>query len=106
MFSKTKCVGFLNGFRTRFYVSKRGAGKWFPDAEWLREFDGPVMYPNEVNRNWKRLPWNAKMSPAMKKVKNTIVNFGPAHPAAHGVLRMLVELEGEVNIILDENERS
>lgn len=27
-----------------------------------------------------------------------IVNFGPAHPAAHGVLRLMLELEGEVII--------
>jgi len=24
------------------------------------------------------------------------VNFGPAHPAAHGVLRLILELDGEV----------
>ena len=24
------------------------------------------------------------------------LNFGPQHPAAHGVLRLLVQLEGEV----------
>ncbi|MBF0126059.1 MAG: NADH-quinone oxidoreductase subunit D, partial [Magnetococcales bacterium] len=27
---------------------------------------------------------------------NYTVNFGPQHPAAHGVLRMLLELDGEV----------
>lgn len=31
-----------------------------------------------------------------KKVKNFTVNFGPQHPAAHGVLRLVIELEGEV----------
>lgn len=28
------------------------------------------------------------------------VNFGPQHPAAHGVLRLVLELDGEVNIFL------
>lgn len=28
--------------------------------------------------------------------KNVTINFGPQHPAAHGVLRMLVEMDGEV----------
>ena len=28
--------------------------------------------------------------------QNYTVNFGPQHPAAHGVLRMLLELDGEV----------
>jgi len=31
-----------------------------------------------------------------KEVKNYSMNFGPQHPAAHGVLRLVLELEGEV----------
>ena len=31
----------------------------------------------------------------MKKNKNFIINFGPQHPAAHGVLRLILELKGE-----------
>ena len=30
------------------------------------------------------------------KIQNTTINFGPQHPAAHGVLRLIVELDGEV----------
>jgi NADH dehydrogenase (ubiquinone) Fe-S protein 2 len=30
------------------------------------------------------------------KIKNYLINFGPQHPAAHGVLRMVVELNGEI----------
>ena len=32
----------------------------------------------------------------VKKVKNFLLNFGPQHPAAHGVLRLVLELDGEV----------
>jgi NADH dehydrogenase (ubiquinone) Fe-S protein 2 len=33
---------------------------------------------------------------AAKKVKNFTLNFGPQHPAAHGVLRLVLEMNGEV----------
>jgi NADH dehydrogenase (ubiquinone) Fe-S protein 2 len=31
-----------------------------------------------------------------KQVKNFTLNFGPQHPAAHGVLRLVLEMNGEV----------
>jgi len=31
-----------------------------------------------------------------KKIKNFTINFGPQHPAAHGVLRLVLELQGEI----------
>jgi NADH dehydrogenase (ubiquinone) Fe-S protein 2 len=30
------------------------------------------------------------------KIKNLTLNFGPQHPAAHGVLRLVVNLDGEI----------
>jgi len=33
---------------------------------------------------------------AETEIKNLTMNFGPQHPAAHGVLRLVVEMEGEI----------
>ena len=30
------------------------------------------------------------------EITNYTINFGPQHPAAHGVLRMVMELDGEI----------
>jgi hypothetical protein len=35
-------------------------------------------------------------TPPKRKLRNFKINFGPQHPAAHGVLRLIVELDGEV----------
>ena len=37
-----------------------------------------------------------KKSELARKIKNFTINFGPQHPAAHGVLRLVLELNGEV----------
>jgi NADH dehydrogenase (ubiquinone) Fe-S protein 2 len=37
----------------------------------------------------------------INELKNLIVNFGPQHPAAHGVLRLILELNGEVIVNAD-----
>jgi NADH-quinone oxidoreductase subunit D len=33
---------------------------------------------------------------AQTEIKNLTINFGPQHPAAHGVLRLVLEMDGEV----------
>lgn len=45
---------------------------------------------------WVLPPWNSRQAPSEKGVKNLTINFGPQHPAAHGVLRLVLDLDGEV----------
>ncbi|KAM3590009.1 uncharacterized protein V6R79_001848 [Siganus canaliculatus] len=69
--------------------------QWQPDVEWTEQFSGAVMYPTALNEKWIPPPWNDKDAPAEKDVSNLTINFGPQHPAAHGVLRLVLELSGE-----------
>jgi NADH dehydrogenase (ubiquinone) Fe-S protein 2 len=44
---------------------------------------------------------NKKKTSLESKIKNFSMNFGPQHPAAHGVLRLVLELNGEVVVRAD-----
>lgn len=37
----------------------------------------------------------------MPEIRNFTLNFGPAHPAAHGVLRLILEMDGETIVRAD-----
>lgn len=65
------------------------------DPEYLKKFTGPVMYPDEITSKWQNLPINPRAEVQEKEVQNVTMNFGPQHPAAHGVLRLVLTLDGE-----------
>jgi NADH-quinone oxidoreductase subunit D len=41
-------------------------------------------------------PTNVSLGDDANKTDNITINFGPQHPAAHGVLRLVLEMDGEV----------
>eukprot|EP00794_Sanderia_malayensis_P011150 gene11150-12322_t len=57
----------------------------------LAEMSGAVLYPDEITSKW-----DDEEIVIEKGVTNLTINFGPQHPAAHGVLRLVLELNGEV----------
>lgn len=52
------------------------------------------MLNRSIFQNWK--PVHNNSNDLQKNIKAICVNFGPQHPAAHGVLRLILQLNGEV----------
>ena len=42
------------------------------------------------------VPFASNPAEARQEIRNYTMNFGPQHPAAHGVLRLILEMDGEV----------
>lgn len=101
-----KCVVALQGpLRTTSSGAVRTAATWYPDAKWMYKFKGPVLMPEELpetgmyrsNQNI----YNLNDHPIERKCRNIQLNFGPQHPAAHGVLRLVLEMDGETVVRAD-----
>ena len=52
-------------------------------------------YIPEEKYNPQLLPHTQRLPNPEKFVRNMQLNFGPQHPAAHGVLRLVLQLDGE-----------
>ncbi|KAL5020293.1 hypothetical protein ScPMuIL_003185 [Solemya velum] len=74
---------------------------WVPDKEYFDRYNSPVMFPDALTSEWKLPPWNEKAEIVEKQVQNITLNFGPQHPAAHGVLRLVLTLDGETVVRAD-----
>ncbi|CAG2118623.1 unnamed protein product, partial [Medioppia subpectinata] len=92
------------------YSQRRSmAKKWFPDKQYMDEFagdtiaykDSKCLVPDDSTRweGWEDVHMDSR--PMERHVRNVVLNFGPQHPAAHGVLRLVLELKGELVLRAD-----
>ena len=56
----------------------------------------PGRAPTTCCRATRRRSRRRETTWASSEIRNFTINFGPQHPAAHGVLRLVLELDGEV----------
>jgi NADH dehydrogenase (ubiquinone) Fe-S protein 2 len=78
---------------------KRWAGAYYGNPQTFKDAEENVLLVNDdESARWKQIP--ASFSNVEKVVQsagqNVVLNFGPQHPAAHGVLRLVIELDGEI----------
>ena len=88
---------------------------WHPDAEHTKKLlkDRELLIPRELYQGMKenhgisefgqtfQLEEPQTLPVYEKYIKNTQLNFGPQHPAAHGVLRLVLQLDGETVLRAD-----
>merc|ERR1719295_2518316 len=79
----------------------RGVREWYPDPLFLETFNGPVLHNTDPAHVWQPREPNPKANVKEKNIQNLTLNFGPQHPAAHGVLRMVLTLDGETIVRAD-----
>ncbi|XP_004930970.1 NADH-ubiquinone oxidoreductase 49 kDa subunit [Bombyx mori] len=98
----TTCNSIFNFSRRNItFYAPLSAHRWYPDPEFVKQFNGPVMYPTPETNKFYKMIYNSKLRPLERKLQNMWINFGPQHPAAHGVLRLILELDGEMVVRAD-----
>ncbi|CAF3880698.1 unnamed protein product [Rotaria magnacalcarata] len=104
--SKSICNTFLLVPITSKNIEQKRSVSWFLGSEEQENYlsQASYFYSNPEYSQWKEKPLRNEMmveTPPKRKLRNFKINFGPQHPAAHGVLRLIVELDGETVLRAD-----
>ena len=82
----------LSGYVEMRYDPEQGRVIYQPVTIEPREVT-PRIIREDSYAEERRVPQGLR---SMAEIRNYTMNFGPQHPAAHGVLRLVLELDGEV----------
>nr|XP_027205562.1 NADH dehydrogenase [ubiquinone] iron-sulfur protein 2, mitochondrial-like [Dermatophagoides pteronyssinus] len=97
----TSIAAIYTGIVERILTKKeeRYAKKWYPDKQFYQEFEEECFLVDHEYRG--KLSRNVTRDNPQMRFRNIVINFGPQHPAAHGVLRLALELRGEYVVRAD-----
>ncbi|XP_043797840.1 NADH-ubiquinone oxidoreductase 49 kDa subunit [Apis laboriosa] len=81
---------------------RREAHQWMPDLDeykhLLKNECSKILATREKTWPYIKPSWNEPQTTSAQltsEYRNVVINFGPQHPAAHGVLRLLIEMNSE-----------